>query len=312
MDFYNNVFRVDGFSRSLLVDIQKEKYLFIKKNELEEEIDMISSFCFNKSFNNIQSCFSKIDLKNHKAHYFNGIIDINETSIRLLDKYLEFISFINCNSLQIRFTEDIKIESIIKTLKGISKIDLIENFELLIPQNKYCIELMPILERIQVNEILIYNNLTPIDKKLIIPTKLIQYNPFKHNKIFFKFYFNQQFFIEAQKSNPYFFNKFFIDLDGKIHNAPENMFDGFTIHDINSFKKIKENLIQSIVEVNVPKSKIAICKDCEFKFSCIDNRIVKKKNNQYYYNQNCSYNPYINKWEWENAFIPVKNQNSEY
>lgn len=50
MDFYNNVFRVDGFSRSLLVDIQKEKYLFIKKNELEEEIDMISSFCFNKSF----------------------------------------------------------------------------------------------------------------------------------------------------------------------------------------------------------------------------------------------------------------------
>ncbi|MEX0595506.1 MAG: radical SAM protein, partial [Candidatus Paceibacterota bacterium] len=48
----------------------------------------------------------------------------------------------------------------------------------------------------------------------------------------------------------------------------------------------------------ISKSNIEICKDCEYRFMCPDNRIPQKKvDNSYQFDEDCNYNPYTNEWD---------------
>ena len=46
-----------------------------------------------------------------------------------------------------------------------------------------------------------------------------------------------------------------------------------------------------------------ICKSCEFRNMCFDNRTPKKRlDNTWYHNTECNYNPYIAKWAGEEGY----------
>lgn len=60
------------------------------------------------------------------------------------------------------------------------------------------------------------------------------------------------------------------------------------------------------------KDDIIICKDCEFRYICLDCRaFLSDKNNPNSRPLKCKYNPYITKWEGENGYIPVENYKKE-
>ncbi|WP_081748220.1 SPASM domain-containing protein [Aquimarina megaterium] len=46
---------------------------------------------------------------------------------------------------------------------------------------------------------------------------------------------------------------------------------------------------------DIPKDKIEVCKDCEFRYVCNDGRMpLKRDDKMYYFEEICTYNPYKN------------------
>jgi hypothetical protein len=53
----------------------------------------------------------------------------------------------------------------------------------------------------------------------------------------------------------------------------------------------------------VSKTDLDICKDCEFRHMCVDNRLpYKRSEKEWYHKIECNYNPYIAKWEGEEGY----------
>ena len=55
----------------------------------------------------------------------------------------------------------------------------------------------------------------------------------------------------------------------------------------------------------ISKDYINVCKDCEFRYSCTDSRIPMNINNEWFYESECNYNPYISKWSNEIGYISL-------
>ena len=67
---------------------------------------------------------------------------------------------------------------------------------------------------------------------------------------------------------------------------------------------------------NINKDRLLVCKDCEYRYMCVDSRYpIEIGDNQWKFNSECHYNPYIAKWKGEEDYITVeewlyKNNNS--
>jgi radical SAM protein with 4Fe4S-binding SPASM domain len=109
-------------------------------------------------------------------------------------------------------------------------------------------------------------------------------------------------FTESQKHHSYFNRKVYIDWDGNIRNSPETS-DSFgnllALENIQVFVDIVESKeFQNLWKVT--KDICDVCKDCELRYMCVDNRLpIRRKENEWYHLKECDYNPYINKWKGE-------------
>ncbi|MCE9539157.1 MAG: hypothetical protein K8R85_08060, partial [Bacteroidetes bacterium] len=112
-------------------------------------------------------------------------------------------------------------------------------------------------------------------------------------------------YTEAQKHHTYFNRKLYIDEIGNIKNAPTSE-DTF-----GKVKNIKTGLqLKAIVQSRkfqkywfVNKEVCDICKDCEFRYMCVDNRLPIKRNiHSWYHKIEFNYNPYIAKWKDEKGY----------
>ena len=107
-------------------------------------------------------------------------------------------------------------------------------------------------------------------------------------------------FTESQKHNTYFNRKLYIGQKGEIKNAPECEISFDFIQDIKTVEELKE--IISLPDFQrywfVKKDNCDVCKDCEFRYICIDNRLPKyKSSGTWYFEKECNYNPYIGMWK---------------
>ena len=51
---------------------------------------------------------------------------------------------------------------------------------------------------------------------------------------------------------------------------------------------------------NITKDKCDVCKNCEYRYMCIDSRVPLSRNeNEWYYKTECNYNPFIGSWKGE-------------
>jgi len=119
-----------------------------------------------------------------------------------------------------------------------------------------------------------------------------------------KFICNINSFIESNNHNLYFNKKIRISSSGEIFNGVEtNMIHG-------KMDKLSKEEVLNLVKLskvtdlwNMNKDRIDVCKDCEFRYMCLDNRIPNKRiDGSLYYKSECSYNPYIAKWKNEDDF----------
>lgn len=130
-------------------------------------------------------------------------------------------------------------------------------------------------------------------------------NPLSQSENFF---INIPIFSESRDHNPYFNGKIYIDCKGLIKNAPETELSFGNINNIESVQQLKE--IVSLPEFQkywrITKEKIDVCRDCEFRRMCINDKLPKQRTDgSWFHTSECDYNPYIARWKREDGYVPL-------
>lgn len=110
------------------------------------------------------------------------------------------------------------------------------------------------------------------------------------------------FFTESQHHNTYFNRKIYFEHDEFVKNSPESLTkhpypnNTFELNSIISSSAFKEFW-------DVKKDDCNVCKDCEFRHMCLDNRLpYQGREGSWYHKTECNYNPYIAKWKGEEGY----------
>ena len=114
------------------------------------------------------------------------------------------------------------------------------------------------------------------------------------------FMVNRSLFYESKNYNNYYYKKLFISKNGEIQNQK----------DTEAFGNIAdEDILNRIVPIvnsksftaigKVKKDQIQVCKDCEFRYMCVDDRTPELTaiDNEYKHDSTCAYDPYSCSWE---------------
>lgn len=257
--------------------------------------------------------FPDLDLYwDHPSTISNAIIDW--TTPKTI-KVNEFIETLGCEAVQLIIPPDIKkAEAILKRFeeRRVKSIELVTDYV----SKTHSKQLIALTEKyFRVFFIYFYGSpeYKEIETKRNVRITFID-SPVKAAAAYelkaerWPFVVNIPFFTEAQKHHTYFNRKIYISSTGDVKNAPECE---EVIGNIN--KNSMEELIQAIQKEanqkywNVSKDKCDVCKHCEFRYMCMDNRIpYQRRDGDWYHKEECSYNPYIGKWKDEEGYKSLK------
>jgi hypothetical protein len=280
-----------GYKESILINFNKNESYKIN----------------NLIYTSIQDVFERKFFKN--SYLNEDILNflIEERIIHFADKHLKD-NLIKIDSI---FFSPYKIEYLVFKLKSLTNIDLF----LKICQF-YSIPFLTLITDLDLNDeverkLTKYSfpfNVTIIIKKLFNKKDSLRVFYEKKQNDFVSrdtIFVNHQVYKESQKHHTYFNRKLYIGEKGEIKNAPEcEEIFGYIqdIEDINEIKKIIEKPeFQKYWYVH--KEICDVCKDCEFRHMCVDNRLpYKRKENEWYHKVECNYNPFICKWKGEEGY----------
>ncbi len=323
--FYESCIPVIGINRGVIYDLPRSALYFLPKDVLKEFIKY-SSLGIDKFFMDYKGSVMTIKkylnylLKNELIFYFNNPklypkIDTSisfNNSLDVLFLEIDNIDFFKENLLTINqinilgFTNLVLIsnnssfDNLISILKNIQN-SRIKNINLLIKyEPNIYFQLIRILSEFELLiEITVFNTTVEFNDK---SEKMISFTSESLDYLFQKkitnvndFVINQYAYYESLKYNLYFNRKIYVDNFGNIKH-------GFS--DINNYGNLKNNKLETLAKSKsfnelllINKNQIKVCKDCEFKYICPDQRIPKKINNSYYHETICNYDPYKNEWK---------------
>ncbi len=324
---------VKGASRTLICDLQRNKYHFIPnslyhiltedkrisldilKVKYPKNIDTIEEyfqflidedlgfFCPESELNE----FPDLDLAwKNPSDITNAIIDVdNTTEIDSLKLVLQQLDILKCSSVQVRIFTDLANEVITRISKyfensRIRSVDIILKYDesKSVSFFKYLVE-----SNQRIFSFIIHSSpfediidIKGWNSQCIYTQKVID-SPLccgVTNPNYFTV--NLPFFTESQNHNTCLNRKISIDTSGNIKNCPSM---------VKSYGNIKDTQLSDVlVKPNfkdlwlINKDKIEVCKDCEFRHICIDCRaILQNPDNIYSKPSKCKYNPYEAIWE---------------
>lgn len=309
---------VKGYNRTCIYDLPKGTYDFIPNSLYEKllnlehkEKDFVyknldneekkwleflikKEYCFfaNQSF---KDCFIKInfDWKN-PSYITNAIIDIEDNSENFNFKFLEDL---NCKHILIRFSNELSIENIINYIENNLKNITFKSVDIVYETDTHkknkstfrkILKNYPIISSIQT-----INSLKEKTSKYFRPN----------------FVLNTISFSESQSCNLYFNQKLYLNPFKKYLKNSPNSLVSFEIKEYTQIKKIIDSKkFKSLWKIN--KDKIDVCKDCEFRYMCFDDRIPEKRNDkEYFHKTECEYNPYLSLWSTDEKFISLQQLN---
>ncbi|NOU17740.1 MAG: grasp-with-spasm system SPASM domain peptide maturase [Bacteroidales bacterium] len=330
---------VKGYLRSALYDLQRKNYLFIPNSLLDiltnysgktfdevlqlvdderEQVEKYFSYLLENEF--IFLC-EKEDLENFpplnqswesSAGVNSIIIDIDGCSNYDYTNIANDISRLRSKVIQLRIFSIKGKKEIADIINIFSKIDT-KNLEVIFP-NKEGVNVEFIKEIIDRNSKVTSLFITDSPNKELSDYKqtTVRYTADKIinesscgiiSKAYFVCHLNT--YTESQNFNTCLNRKVSIDVNGNIKNCPSCT---------QSFGNIKNSTIKGAMKHpdfrklwGVSKDQIDVCKDCEFRHMCTDCRAyIKDPENIYSQPANCTYNPYIAKWEGEEGYVSVE------
>ena len=332
--WHEEVKLVKGFIRSCVYDLPRNDYIFIPNiildsikriegnsicliEQLEEEDKhWFTIFEQNDYFFSIQEklllCFSSLSLKWESPSIItNAIIDVyNEKDI---NTQIYLIEKLGCKHIAIRFFGVFKKDYIFNLFENNFAVSSFQNVDIYIKNSN----------ELKKSDFIDLCTKYPLINNIFISGSRSKKKMLKLNSFCTIFYLSENdmnynapnfnvnitHFTESQKHNTYFNRKLYIDLNGKIKNAPEcDEMYGY-IQDVANEEELK--LIISKPEYQkywfIYKDIIEICKVCEFRYMCVDARIpLQSENGNWYHETECPYNPYIAKWQGEDGYVAVE------
>lgn len=332
---YNKRFRlfascilVKGFSESLIYDLERNTSYFIP-NKLVSIIEDLQSYDYNYYLNknkgeseSIQSfvnqfideeiafftnnpeSFLDLDLVWKSPSYISSsILQLNDKSTYNFQKLITDLCTLGCNALQIQVDSKLDILSITNYLESFNETS-IRSIELFLSFNSEVstddllslLEKQPRLTIIKIFNSPFNNKVTKEEKyfsdKIIysVKSKLAAQKIDKD-----KFEFNISLFSIAQRHNTALNRKVSITADGEIKNylTSKKTFGNVESDDLKVIVKSKDFQKQWFIS----NDKIYKCKDCQFRYTCVNNSEVEFNNGVYYKTELCGYDPHNNVWK---------------
>ncbi len=338
---FSDCIPVKGFRRSILYDLGQNNYRFIPnalyeilnfhqgkslesiKKQFEGNEDIIDEyFNFLQENNYIFWCnagqiknFPALNMRwDYPAIISNSIIQINSEIKIHISSILHELAKLGCKDIFLYFKNSFNIEYMSLILELIKEYPY-KSVDILLP---YDCNFNPIIfenickKNVVIHQFIIYNS--PYSKQISTSNKTmgiirflskqsISFNTISESN----FYVDISTFIEAQKFNLFFNRKTIISSLGYITNSINDNgikwdLDRHSLVEIINQKTFQEKWF-------ICKDLINVCKECEYRYMCIDSRDPIKINSRWIYAEECGYNPYIAKWIHETGYIPVDNYN---
>lgn len=333
--FFAECFLVKGALRTAIYDLCRNTYKFIPNDlanmieqfegktlaEVKEFYGAENEAIVDKYFDFLEKgeyifwcdedeveLFPKIDLEfDYPAHISNVIIDIDAHSTHNLPMLFEQIEKLGCRYIQFRsFTEQPLSfwEQILKDLSATAfkAIEIITKYT-----SAFTFDRVKELydNNMRIHAFIVHSSPEYFFQEKTEENPNIERIAFIEEAINSAFdghkmhpgYFsvNRQLFMEAHHHHTYFNRKLCIDTNGDIKNCntlPESFGN---VRDTPLKEAIAKDGFQALW--NVKKDDTKVCKDCEFRYMCVDARTpLMGDDGLYYHEMPCAYDPYAAKW----------------
>lgn len=346
---FANCIVTKGASRSIVCDLQRTKFIFIPNSladlfaenqavNLTEvysliddedliifmeyiellEVNELIFYCSEKELNQFPLLSMEWD---YPATISNIIIDASKNSNHNYEKIINYLPSVNCRYIQIRFYDEVTIETLKKILVEVNN-SFVQAIEFIVKDNPVFLSHEIILEFVNANKKIRSFTIHSSSQNKLIQNENYGFgvvfqikqtiNSSNHCGIINNNYFsiNIESFTESQHHNSCLNRKISIDTKGNIKNCP-------SMND--SFGNIENTSLEEAVNHpnfkkywDITKDQIDVCKDCEFRHICTDCRaFIEEPDNKYSNPLKCGYSPYTNEWE-EWSTNPLKQKAITY
>lgn len=335
---FSNCFPIKGISKSIIVDIQRNKYDNIPNSlfEILTTSPILDFQSIKLKFDNskIIDEYKSFLLKNEyifectidELKRFPALNTTFETPFHISNAVIEYseVAFSNLNELKNSFDE-LGIQACFLVFYEDNEIDLINFLEEFNDSRLLSIQLLaPFNQKLNINKIakkyqrltnvILFNSKVNKQKDFVTYTTKSFFDSTFCGAISNYFTINIDTYSESLNHNSCLHKKISIDKDGFIRNCPSMP---------QHFGNIKDTTLEEALNHpdfkkywNVTKDMIAVCKDCEFRHICTDCRAYTERT---HFEEDidlskplkCGYNPYTNEWaEWSTN--PLKEKAIEY
>ncbi len=321
-------FTINGFNRAIIYDLNRQDYYFapVPLYEIIVNDDVIifddaetkvwKQFLLDKELIFTIDSPSEIELfpiastKFETPNLFSCLI-LHDNIAQKLFQNFESLHLLNV-SVVVHKYDKLKTK---KFLESLAKYE-IDSIYLFLPEKNrnYSIHEFENLNSIrQLFNIYLFDGSTQIEseteeKKVYDSVNVVSlpysFENFSSAMLVEKMQVNYNHFFEAYNFHNYFNQKVYIDKRGNIKNGLNNQESYGNINSITKedfLKHIGSKKFQKLW--NVKKEDTLVCKDCEFRFMCVDPRVPKlNSKGQWFHTEECNYNPYLSKWKGEEGY----------
>ncbi len=316
----SNIFIIEGYKRSLLIDTQFETTMHVAKNIGVQLNSIKFSYLSEKEYQTLNIELKKlfisvpyrlirhlndIEMNVHSNYLVETIIiQVSTKTIKFFKKIILKIIELRCRNILIDFTMLTEIsDSFINEINYCFDSSFITSIQLNLTYKQYLVIRKRFSKQVEyrLSKFVIYEtNLdTKIegDRLMISDMKIYEFS----NKV----YQNNglRSIINAHTNNLYYNKLLIIDKDNRLKFS--FFYDrGISIIE-SSRKKIYNYILDNSNNIwNISKDQISICNDCEYRYSCMDRILpLQREDNSWYRSVECNYNPYICKWEGEEGYL---------
>ena len=324
--FYASCIPIKGFKRGVICDFRRGSIFYIP-NSILEILEEYSTKVITELFNDYESQsvilkkYFDFLIENELIFYtddLDNFPEINKRFIKPFEINIVLLEIDNFDSTKLNLFETQQISQIgcseLVLISHKNSIISLEKIMLMLDKSKiktvtYFVDYKHFFEQkytelsnayLRLREIIVYN--CPID--ITMPNiKNVSFTNDSVETILTKkisntddFLLNINGFLESQEYNLFYNRRVFIDNDNNIkHSIEENEKYGM-IKNQNLIEIISNNEFKKLWGIS--KNQIEVCKDCEYRYICPDNRIpIVKGKDLYYHLTDCNYNPYTNLWQ---------------
>lgn len=320
---------VKGYNRSCIYDLQRDDFEYIpnslydilkesknvsfdtllsafdQKEDKETLLDYFKFLCDKEFifFSNLDSSFfPKYEIEFSKPYHVSTmVVDIDVFELAYINKLLDTIFKVKVECLVLRFIAT-TYENIIKVLKEFNDMPT-RIIQVLIDKNTS-------IERELVEGVFKTNDrvsliisssdeeeyIDQFDRGIFFSTKSDIINEKKGITDIADFTPNLDLYMESNFYNTFYNRRVYIDRNGNILR-----YEGDTMTFGNSID-VELSMILQLPDFkkywNIKKDDIQKCKDCEYRYMCVDNRLPIKTNNDIWgFDEECNYDPYQSEWK---------------